>query len=222
MKQARYHPCISQSEHATNTTTNTAFRYASCPPCPTQQPYPVEHFVYPQHTTVPSSLPGVRTNALHPHQLNARCVKTSQANLNIRHTLQNSAQPSNATPNPPPKAHVNTGPRVSTSPQLHRGISSSTHNNTHTEQPKLCLIHWPTTPGFLPTSPRVNASTGQAEMHKRSTGDVGDLTTRHSSRSDGDEVWCPVYGGLLGVASSGHHGRIEVDGGGQWMDSIPR
>ena len=57
-------------------------------------------------------------------------------------------------------------------------------------------------------------------MHKRSTGDVGDLTTRHSSRRNRDGIWHPARGGLLGVACSGHHGRIEVEGGRLWMGSI--
>ena len=100
MKQARYHPYLSQSGHIPNTNTTTKLRYDSCPPCPIQRPYPFEHMVYPQHTTVPSSLQDECANTLHSHQLNAHCVNTSQANLNIRHMLQDPAHPPNTFPNP--------------------------------------------------------------------------------------------------------------------------
>ena len=60
----------------------------------------------------------------------------------------------------------------------------------------------------------MNASTGTPETHENPECRVEALATRHSSRSDGNGVWCPVCGGLLGVACSGHHAIIEVDGGG--------
>ncbi len=100
VKEARYHPYLSQSGHVPNTNTTTAFRYHSHPPCPTQQPYPFEHLVYPQHKTVPSSPQYECAHALHPHQLNARCINTSQVNLNIGHVLQDSTHPSNTPPSP--------------------------------------------------------------------------------------------------------------------------
>lgn len=60
----------------------------------------------------------------------------------------------------------------------------------------------------------MDASTGKVETHKKSQRTVEDLATRRSSRSGGDGIWCPVCGGLLGVACSGHHARIEVVGAG--------
>ncbi len=119
-KQARYHPYLSQSGHIANTNTTTAFRYHSYPPCPTQQPYPFGHFVYPQHTTVPSSPQDECANTLNPHQLNAHYVNTSQANLNIRHIFQGSAQPSNTSPNPATQGLPNcptAGVHLSATPQ---------------------------------------------------------------------------------------------------------
>ena len=56
----------------------------------------------------------------------------------------------------------------------------------------------------------MNASTGKMETHENPECAVEDSTTRN----DADGMWCPVCGGLLGVACSGHHGMIEVDGGG--------
>ena len=100
MRQERYHPYLSQSGHIPNANITTAFRYDACQPCPTQQPYPFEPSVYPQHTTVSSSQQDECGNTLHPHQVNGHCVNTSQANLNIRHILQDSAHPSNTSPNP--------------------------------------------------------------------------------------------------------------------------
>ena len=100
MKKARYQPYLSQSGHIPNTKLTTAFPYDSCPPCPTHRPYPFEHIAYPHHTAVPSSPKGECANTLHPHQLNAHCVNTSQENLNIPHILQDSAHPPNTIPNP--------------------------------------------------------------------------------------------------------------------------
>ena len=97
MKQARYHPCLSQSGHIPNTYTSSEYRYHSCSPCPTPQPYPLEHFVYPQHTTDPSSPRDECVNTLH---LDAHCVNTLQASLNIRHILQDLTHPSNTSPSP--------------------------------------------------------------------------------------------------------------------------
>lgn len=97
MKQARYHPYQSQSGPIRNTNTTTALRYDSCPPCPTQQPYPFEPSVYPQHTTVPAPQQDECADILHPHQPN---VNTSQANLNTGHILQDPPHPSNTFPNP--------------------------------------------------------------------------------------------------------------------------
>ena len=131
MNHVRYHPHISRSGNATNTITNTAFRYASCPPYPGQQSYPVEHFVYSQHTTVASSLANACTNALHPYLLNAPCVSTSQANLSIRHTLRDSAHPSITSLIPPPKVSSTARPPAFISPLLHRGISSSTYDKRY-------------------------------------------------------------------------------------------
>ena len=60
----------------------------------------------------------------------------------------------------------------------------------------------------------MDTSTGQAETHEKSGYAVEDLATRPSSKSEGNGLWCLECGGLLGVACSGYHARIEVDGGG--------
>ena len=86
--------------------------------------------------------------------------------------------------------------------------------DTLTKQRRLRLIRWPTTPELHSSSHRVDASTGKAETHKKSQCTVEDVATRRSSRSGRDGIWCSACGGLLGVACSGHHARIEVDGGG--------
>ena len=199
MKKARYHPYLSQPGHISNTNTITAFRYDSCPPCPTQRPFPFEHIAYPQHTAVPSSMQDECADTLLPHQLNAHCVNTSQANLNIGHMLHDSAHPSDTSPNPAIEG-------------LHNWVSAPqpTRQDTLTKQRRLRLTRW----SITPDSHLVNTSTGTPETHGNSECVVKDSATRHSLRSDGDRMWCPVCGGLLGVACSGHHDRIEVDGGG--------
>ena len=88
-----------------------------------------------------------------------------------------------------------------------------TIKGTLTKQRRLRLTRWPRTPE-LHSSHLLNASAGKAETHEKSECAMEDLATRRSSRSDGDGIWCPVCGGLLGVACSGHHARIEVDRGG--------
>ena len=120
IKQARSHPYLSHSGHIPTTNNITTFQYHSCPPCPTQQPYPFENFVYPQHTTVPSSPQDECANTQHPHQLHGHCDNTSQANLNIRHILQDSAHPSNIFPSPANQGPHNcptSGVHVSVTPQ---------------------------------------------------------------------------------------------------------
>ena len=203
-KQARYHPYLSQSGHIQNTNTTPAFRYDSCPPCPTQQTYPFDNFVYPQPMTVPTSPQDECARNLRSHQLNGHCVNTSQANLNIGQILQDSAHHSNTFPNPATQGFHNC--RVLT-PQ-------PTIQDTLTKQRRLRLTRWPIISELHSSSHYVDASTGEMETHENPDCAVEYFTTRHSSRSDGNSIWCLVCGGLLGVACSGHHARIEVDGGG--------
>ena len=86
--------------------------------------------------------------------------------------------------------------------------------DTLTKQRRLRMTRWPTTPELHSSSHRVDTPFGKAETLEKSECAMEDLTPRHSSRSDGDGIWCHVCGSLLGVACSGQHARVEVDGGG--------
>ena len=204
-KKARYHPYLSQSGRIPNTNPTTR------PPCPTQRPYPFEHLAYPQHTAVPSSPQDACADILHPDKLNSHCVNTSQASLNIPHMLQDSAHPSNSSPNSATQVLDNYP-----TPGVHLWVLAPQPTLQHalTKQRRLRLTHLPITPEFHPSSHRVNTSTGETETHEDPECAGEDLNRLRSERSDGNGIWCPVCGGLLGVACSGHHARVEVDGGG--------